>query len=411
MNFLTRELRHFQLLNASARNLILSCIAYYIAAPLLGLFTNAYIWRQTQSMDLVALYNAGWISGVTLAFIVNGFLLRRIPISYLYASGLFLQSAASLVLFTIDTISLLHVLCVGLFLGFMAGIYWSNRNLLTFQVTRSKERDYYCSLESFLGTLFSCISPALFGLFLQIAEYAKLFEMAQRYRILMIVVIVIQAVGSLVILRSPFQDSEPKKIFLTHPSRYWKQARIFTMIKGIAEGSVLFFPSLTILLLVGQEGILGAVQSGAVIFSSAVLYFIARWMTMERRYTVLAFAILCIIVAALIFTTSFNSSGAIIYVMLQTLGVSLLWSAANPIILDAISFDAGDADRHYEYIVDREIALNVGRAIGIMVFLVLVEMIGQEASLRITPLILAGLLSLLLVSGKRLIGKRETNGK
>ncbi len=399
---LVRERERFRGLSEGARSLLLSFIAFGMASPLLGLFTNAFIWRQNEDLVWIALYNGAWMTGVSVAFVLNGFVLGRVKLSWMYALGLVIQSASCLVLFQLDTIQLSEVLALGLLSGAAAGFYWANRNVLSLQMTRGPMRDYFCGFESALGTLLAVVSPLLFGWFLELGASSRAWNVLERYRFLAAITLLIQVIGSWYILRARFDDYTPTGIFITRATALWNKARVFTAIKGVAEGSAMFIPTLIVLRLVGQEGAVGVTQSLAMIFTSVILYVIAARMGVANRRRVLTVGVFAMVLGALMLSCLYSKLGALSYLFLQTLAVQLLWVAANPIILDAINADQDNATNHYRYIVDRELCLNMGRVLGICVVLALTVWSDADYTLRVAPLILALVTSFLLVFSRGL---------
>jgi YQGE family putative transporter len=175
-----RERDRLSALSEGARSLLVSFIAFGLASPLVTLFSSAFIWRQNQDLVSIALYNGAWMTGVSLGFVINGFLLRRVRLSWMYATGLVIQSASCLFLFELKTIRFDEVLTLGLISGLAGGVYWANRNLLSLQTTKGSARDYFCGLESALGTLLSVLSPLLFGWFLELGIGAQALSVIER---------------------------------------------------------------------------------------------------------------------------------------------------------------------------------------------------------------------------------------
>jgi hypothetical protein len=92
----------------------------------------------------------------------------------------------------------------------------------------------------------------------------------------------------------------------------------------------------------------------------------------------------------------------VIYLLLQTLGIQLVWAAANPIMLDAINADQrGDGDS-YRYVVDRELFLNVGRMVGVFLVLGSNVFFDDNITLRVAPVILALVTSAMLLCSRDL---------
>ncbi|MEN9846627.1 MAG: hypothetical protein RIS36_1774 [Pseudomonadota bacterium] len=389
MSVLRGERERFASLPEPARSLLVSFIAFGVAAPLLTLFTNAFLWRQSQDLVLVTLFNGAWMAGVALSFILNGYLLRAMQLSWLYAIGLVIQSVSCLLLFGLQSVGLVEMLTFGVISGLAAGIYWSNRNLLILQVTEGEGRNYFCGLESAIGTLLAVLSPFVLGLFLELGLSGNHTEVFERYRLLAFVTLAVQLVGAWYIVRSGFDDYSPRTILMRRASALWTRARIFMAVKGIAEGSGMFIPTLIILRLVGQEAAVGLTQSLSMLFTGVALYVVAARMKVANRGSVLGWGISAMVMGALTLSVSYSHVGALVYLILETLGVQLLWIAANPIIFDVINADQEDSSGQYPYIVDRELFLNLGRIVGVGAVVTLSALTGPDVTLRTAPLILA----------------------
>jgi len=320
----------------------------------------------------------------------------------LYAIGLVLQSATCVILFRLEVAQIGDLALLGVFCGSAAGIYWANRNLLSLQVTKGPLRDYFCGLESAIGTLLSVLSPLFCGWFLDFGLKTEGWSVVERYRFLAFVALIIQCVGAWYIVSARFEDYSPKSILALRASALWNRARLFTAVKGVAEGSGMFIPTLVVLRLVGEEGTVGSTQSLAMVFTTAALYIIASKMRFENRLRVLQLGVSSMILGAICLSCFYSGLGALSYLFLQTLAVQLLWVAANPIILDAINVDQKDSTDYYRYIVDRELCLNLGRVLGVCVVLSLCLFTSADITLRLAPLILALVTGLLLIISKGL---------
>ena len=84
MNFLSvikqrlkRERDVFLKLNLQARLLLYSAVIYGAIYPLLGIFTNTFIFRQTTGFLPIASYNIGIFISLASFFYLNGLLLKK----------------------------------------------------------------------------------------------------------------------------------------------------------------------------------------------------------------------------------------------------------------------------------------------------------------------------------------------
>jgi YQGE family putative transporter len=244
------------------------------------------------------------------------------------------------------------------------------------------------------------------GWFLEVGLGAAGWSVTERYKLLAFITVVIQAIGAWYIVRAEFDDFVPQSIFVKRASSLWNRARLFTAIKGVGEGSSMFIPTLIVLRLVGQEGALGLTQSLAMVFTSVLLYVIAARVRLENRLEILQIAVCCMIAGGLLLACFYSQSSALSYIFLQTLAIQLLWVAAHPIILDAINSDQGDDTKHYCYIVDRELCLNLGRVTGVGIVLSLSALGDADLTLRVAPVIFGVVCSSLLLVGRGLLARK-----
>ena len=95
VNRFAREKSHFDDLGVVVKHLLLSYSLYLISYPVMGIFINAYFWRQSNDVSLIAAYNLGFFVALPLGFYLNGLLLKKIHILKLYWVGGVLQGLAA----------------------------------------------------------------------------------------------------------------------------------------------------------------------------------------------------------------------------------------------------------------------------------------------------------------------------
>ena len=128
-----KERSHFDNLGDVVKHLLYSYGLYLISYPIIGIFINAYFWRQTEDITLIAAYNLGFFIFLPLGFYVNGLLLKRIKITKLYLVGLIISTISTVAVIFFSGNNLWYFLAYGAIFGFGSGIYWANRNFLGFQ--------------------------------------------------------------------------------------------------------------------------------------------------------------------------------------------------------------------------------------------------------------------------------------
>jgi len=383
--FIARELQYLDKLNKKSKAVLFSFIAYSVASPLLGIFSNAYIWNKTNDFVSVAIYNLGNAIGLSIMFYINGFLLRKINIGVLYAIGLLFSGTSTFLLIFVKDINNPIIFSLGLLFGLIGGVYWANRNLLTLGETSDEERNYFSSLEISSDTIISVFVPIIFGFIIEAGRRISLVGEQDTYRLLIILAIIVLVIGAIYIFRNSFDSIKPKTIMSLRSTPMWNRMRLLTAIQGVSDGIFVFFSTAVVLYLVGTEGVLGLIQSVSYIITSTVLYMIGKYSKQEHRVSIIKYGVILLSLATIIYIGLFGIAGTLIYVVLNTLGVYLVWNGFNPLVMQAIDKDLENrSERTYFYIADREVFQNLGRCIGIGTFILLASNLQIEATLKVT---------------------------
>ncbi|HEX7017666.1 MAG TPA: MFS transporter [Patescibacteria group bacterium] len=383
------EKSHFQKLSLAAQKLLVSVTIYDFAYPLIFTFINAFIFRQTNDVTAVALYNLATFITLPFAFWSNGLLLKKFPIHYVLSGGLIGQGFVASMVFFFPFNTLTSLVIFGGLQGFPLGYYWANRNFITLAVTKDENRNYFTGLEAMIGMLTGIITPFLLGLIIRAGEYTSTYEAEPAYRVLSIVALVLLAFGGWVFLSAPVQNPNFKKLFIFGATSKWSYARLQEICIGYNTGMSFFLPALITFTLIGKEGSLGAIQSGAALVTASTMYGIARKAKPHHRLLLIKIAILLLLSISSLFLLFFNQVTAILYLLLVSFTAHLIWISANPITLRVIDEEeSGDATNNYAYVCDRELYLNIGRIAGVFSFLALTYHFSDLVALRFIPVLM-----------------------
>lgn len=122
-DFINKEIFHFKKLHADAQSLILSIFLRDLIGPILSIFINAFLWRQSQDLILVALFNLAFFLTIPLGFYLNGVLLKLFSPGRLYFVSLLFSGIVAAGLIFLPSISYSIVFTFGILEGLFSGIY------------------------------------------------------------------------------------------------------------------------------------------------------------------------------------------------------------------------------------------------------------------------------------------------
>jgi len=149
-------------------------------------------------------------------------------------------------------------------------------------------------------------------------------------------------------------------------------------------------PTLIVLILLGNEGILGTVQSVAAIISAMTVYYVGRKIGLEKRSHLLFIGIILAVISAIFFGSLFTATAVLVFIGLNTMATPLIAIPWLNILYGQIESDSKQSESHqYAYIFDSELFLNIGRIIGVIIFMTFALFSSRDLSLRFLPLIAA----------------------
>jgi MFS transporter, YQGE family, putative transporter len=93
-----QELRVFLSYLLNMRILLTTNFVYSLVLPILYSFIAMYIMRNTSDVSLVMSFQMANYTGLLITFFFNGFLLRIIPVHWLYSLGMLISSGSMVVI-------------------------------------------------------------------------------------------------------------------------------------------------------------------------------------------------------------------------------------------------------------------------------------------------------------------------
>jgi YQGE family putative transporter len=385
-----REYEHYKSHPLNMRILLMTNLIYALVLPVLELFVGAYILRQSNNSSFVVIYQLMVYTGIPFTFLINGYLLRIIPIARLYSLGMLMSGIAMTVMMMLPALNIFGVGIVGFIMGSSYGFFWANRDFLSLSSTNDQNRNYYFSLETVFYTVTYIIMPASAGFLIASGETYGWYSARSAYVVLTIAVFLLTITASFVVHRGKFVNP-PKMRFVYlkfHKDWYWML--IMGAGKGIAQAAIFFFPILLIMTFVGREGSLGGLVAASSLVTAGVLYLIGRFSKPKHRILIFGAGLLVFLIGGSINAFFFSAIGVVFYQLCNSLSRPLLDAAYFPIQLGVIDYVSDLEKRNkFAYIFNHEAGLYAGRLTGCLLFLLTSKSLSPEFALRYVLLIIA----------------------
>ncbi len=362
---------------------------YALAVALSNTFVNVYLWKQSGRFLDLALYNLASVCLQPLAFILAGKWAKKIDrVIVLRLGVIFLSCFYFTVLFLSDKANQ-YLLILGAILGIGFGFYWLAFNVLTFEITEPDTRDFFNGFLGLLTSFAGMIGPIVSGVI--ITRLEKFTGYTVIFTISLVLFILAVLLSFLLKRRGAEGRFKFRRILAERKNNLnWRHILYAHLFQGIREGTFVFVIVVWVYIATNSElalGTYGLVTSGVQLIS---YYAVTRLVkTNFRKKSILAGGILLYLA---IFLIVFNLS----YPKLMIYGVII--SIAYPVLLvpyisltyDVIGKGWKAAEMRIEYIVVREMFLNIGRIISVLGFIVAISFFPEKTSIPIYLLLIGG---------------------
>ena len=407
---IVKEFDFFSSHSKGMRVLLLTNLIYGLVGPIIELFIGAYIMRNSSDISLVVIFQLAVYTGIPLTFMINGFLLNRIKIAWLYSFGMLLSGISMFAMMLLQQLDTIGVFLAGLIMGLSYGFFWANRDFLALNTTNDGTRNYYYGIETFFYTITGILVPLAAGAFIGATDKNGWFggHVNTAYYILTAVVFVMSMFASVLVHRGEFINPKRAPFLFIKFDRIWNKMLGLASLKGLAQGYIVTAPTMLILSLVGKEGSLGLIQGIAAAVSAMLLYVLGRVTGPKHRLLIYGIGCLLFMVGALLNAALYSALGVILFMMCLLFARPLLDIAYFPIQLKVIDYVAEKEKRNeFSYIFNHELGLYLGRLFGCGLFIVLARYVSEYAALRYALLVIAVLHALGWFMAKSILKEKE----
>ncbi|RFB10534.1 MFS transporter [Bacillus sp. HNG] len=370
------------------RDLILLLVIgglYALSIALSNTFVNVYLWKQSGEFKDLGLYNLAVVVLQPLTFILAGRWAKKIDRVIVLRLGVSFLAIFYITVLWIGESASHYLLLLGALLGIGYGFYWLAFNVLTFEITEPETRDFFNGFLGLLGSFAGMIGPIAAGI---IISSMKSFT---GYTVIFGISLGLFA-GAVVLSfflkrRSAEGDFVFKRILEERKyNSNWKHILHAHFFQGIREGTYVFVISVFVFVATGSElalGKFGLINSAV----SFLVYFLAtRLIKKKMRKKAILVGGLLVYLAIFVILFEVTYARLILYGVIIGLAYPILLVPYNSLTYDVIGKGWNAKEMRIEYVVVREVFLNIGRILSIVLFLITITFFNEKQSI---PILLA----------------------
>ncbi|MFP7171044.1 MFS transporter [Terribacillus sp. 7520-G] len=348
--------------------LLLIGALYSLGIFLSNTFVNIYLWKQTNDLINIAMYNLAIYIAQTILFTLSGGWAKRIDRVIILRIGVFFLSLFFLlVLFTGEQAASYNLL-LGAVLGIGYGMYWLAYSVLTFEVTEPETRDFFNGVSGLLQSLTGMIGPFVAGYIITRMNNSHGYTLIFAVSFFLFLMAVICTAG---IKRRPaegkFGLKQPWKEIRRNAA--WKNTMLAHVFQGVREGIYTFIISVWVFIVTNSELSLGTFNLVYSAFSFIFYYIATRYIKSRQRKMAIFLSGIALSLSVLLLLIELNFSTLLIYAAIIGVFYPILYVPYLSLSYDVIGKARDAAMLRVEYIVLSDAATNIGRIISVTALL------------------------------------------
>ncbi|MBT2693478.1 MFS transporter [Bacillus sp. ISL-55] len=360
---------------------------YSLSIALSNTFVNIYLWKQSGELADLAMYNLSIVVAQPLTFILAGRWAKKVDRVIVLRIGVIFLALFYVTVLLVGTKASDFLLLLGVLLGIGYGFYWLAYNVLTFEITEPETRDFFNGFLGILGSVGGMIGPVAAGFIISRLEkltgYTVVFGLSL-------------GLFSIAVLLSFFLKRRPahgkywfqRIIAERKHDKNWRMVTNAHFFQGLREGVFIFIVSVFVFIATDSEmalGTYGLINSG---ISFLAYYLVSRMLKKEYRKKAILVGGIILFLAIFLLVFQVTYFRLLLYAALIAVAYPLLLVPYVSMTYDVIGRGWKAAEMRIEYIVVRELFLNLGRIASILLFLVSTHMFNEEQAIPILLVIL-----------------------
>jgi MFS transporter, YQGE family, putative transporter len=355
---------------SSLQKLLLSIHATYgLATTMSGLFLNLYLWRLSNDLTVNASFILVTFFFGTLSFAVGAWLSKKTDRIFSFQLGIGFTAIFYLLVIILQEKTAAYPMAIGILNGTAAGFYWLGYLVLIYDLVDNQSRSQFMGKQMAVFGIVNTFGPALAGFIISKLDFIG-------YNLVFTLSLLLFLAGLILSFWLPKDSSAKKPLYLRLLWRYNKRKPSLKhmwfgwFVWGICEGLLGFLPTVILFMSVNNEFLVGisSILFGSVAVLSSLWH--SKYNHREREPSTLLVVWLMYFLACVPMILDMNIWTVFIFLIVNEISKALLGVTYFSFMFRTIK-DLPKSGLRTESMVMREITLNLGRILSIIIFIAL----------------------------------------
>jgi MFS transporter, YQGE family, putative transporter len=351
---------------------------FQFGASMSGVFLMLYLWRLTHSLWINGMYNIVNYAIAPLAFAIGGYIIKRRDRMVTYRIGIGLIALFYLCVIMAGERVVDYYVIFAIFGGLSGSFYWAGYLTLMYDVSTDQNRIRFLAINSIVFTLAGLIGPALAGFLIKVNEGLTGYTIVFSISFMMFLA---AALGS---LKIQSKKSHHKAYYLKYVGLLmrrepdWLKALFAFAVMGLFQGLMLFLPSILLFEIVGREDLVGYL---GVLYASLGIgtgLFISRYGSESLAKRFVLVSTIGFLLGTLFIIWKMSLFTVIAFMVLYSVCAPLQGNTVTSYYYRLMGGLPLKGQLRVESVVMREVFLNTGRVVSIVLMLLVTGYLGNE---------------------------------
>lgn len=359
---------------------------YALSVALSNTFVNIFLWKQSGQFIDLALYNLMSVILQPIAFMIAGKLTKKIDRVHVLRIGVTVMSLFYIMVLVAGSSAAQYLLLLGALLGIGTGCYWLAFNVLTFEVTEPETRDFFNGYQGLLTSFAGMTGPMFAGIIITKMSGYQGYFLIFGCSLTLFVIAVLLTIG--MSKRHAEGRFELREVFKERKrNKNWRRILWAHLAQGLREGTFVFVIVVWVYVVTSNElalGTYGLVTSGT---QFVCYYLTARLLKPRARKKAILTGGLLLYGAIFLLLVNLSFAKLITYGVFISIAYPMLLIPYISLTYDVIGKAHRAGELRVEYVVVRELFLNMGRIASILLFIAAIKLFPEKQAIPAVLLI------------------------